>query len=144
MMFNVKLTPFWRHFQVSMMSSSLHYGIEAVNRETFEINWLENSPLDIKEEIARLESRLPQGNKDEITPLALLSKAKAEAEKVRRPVVHYNKDHISILDKETCSLQLGRIDELYLSFQDWIASSTSSLDECIPAQLETLKEIQKD
>ena len=143
MMFNVKLTPYWRHFQVSMMSSSFHNGIEAVKKEAFEINWLESSPFNFKEEIVRLKSSLPQENEDEIDPHTLLSKAKAEAEKVRRRVVNYTKDHISILDRETCSLQLSKIDELYLSFQDWIVGSASSLDECIPAQLETLNEIQK-
>ena len=82
-------------------------------------------------------------NKDEITPHALLNKAKTEADKVRRCIVNYTKDHISILDKETCSLQLSKIDEFNLSFQDWIASSTSSLNERIPAQLEILNELRK-
>ena len=128
MMFNVKLTPYWRHFQVSMMSSSFHNGIEAVKKEAFEINWLENPPFNFKEEIARLESSLPQENKDDINPHTLLNKAKAEAEKVRLRVNNYTKDHISILDKETYSLQLSKIDEFNLSFQDWIVNSTSNLD----------------
>ena len=88
------------------MSSSFHNGIEAVKKEAFEINWLENPPFNSKEEIARLKSSLPQENKDDIDPHTLLSKAKAEAEKVRLRVNNYTKDHISILDKETYSLQL--------------------------------------
>ena len=143
MMFNVKLTPYWRHFQVSMMSSSFHNGIEAVKKEAFEINWLEHFPFNFKEEIVRLKSSLPQENKDDIDPHTLLSKAKAEAEKVRLRVNNYTKDHISILDKETCSLQLNKIDECNLSFQDWVVNSTSNLDGSIPAQLETLNELKK-
>ena len=73
MMFNVKLTPYWRHFQVSMMSSSFHNGIEAVKKGAFEINWLENPPFNFKEEIARLESSLPLKNKDDIDPQTLYS-----------------------------------------------------------------------
>ena len=134
MMFNVKLTPYWRHFQVSMMSSSFHNGIEAVRKEAFEINWLEHFPFNFKEEIVRLKSSLPQENKDDIDPHTLLSKAKAEAEKVRLYVNNYTTDHTSILDKETCSLQLNKIDECNLSFQDWIVNSTSNLDGSIPAQ----------
>ena len=88
-----------------------------------------------------MESCLPQWNKDEITPHALL--IKVEADKVRSRVNNYTKDHISILDKETFSLQLSKIDELNVSFQDWIASSTCSLDDSITFQLETLNERRK-
>ena len=87
MMSNVKLIPSWRHFQVSIVSSSIHLGyelndIEAVKKEAFKFDWLEDSSANQGK--TRLKSCQPQENKDELALLEMLSKVNHEAEKVRR------------------------------------------------------------
>ena len=116
MMSNVKLIPSWRHFQVSIVSSSIHLGyelndIEAVKKEAFKFDWLENSSADVKERKTRLESCLPQRKNDELALLKMVSKVEYEAEKVRRRVRNYSPDHISILDKNIFAAELRIVNE---------------------------------
>ena len=51
------------------------HGIEAVKKKAFEINLLENSPVNVKVKEEKCEI-----GEDEITPHALLSKAEAETD----------------------------------------------------------------
>ena len=150
MMSNVKLIPSWRHFQVSIVSSSIHLGyelndIEAVKKEAFKFDWLEDSSADVKQGKTRLKSCQPQENKDELSLLEMLSKVDYEAEKVRRRVRNYSPDHISILDKNIFAAELRIVNEENWAFQDWITSSASNIDECNLSEsaLEKLAEIWK-